>query len=349
MPPESSDNPVNTLVLPAKNARLAAILCLAVGLFAGSRADFAVTRPDLFRATVALADRSEAGQNAAFQAALRAVLVRVTGRRAADQDPALAPLLSQARRFVQQYHPARDNQLDVAFDGAAIERWLSQNGQPVWGRERPSTFVWLAVQTGPQTGSVVNRDDTSELKLTLDAAAAARGIELIWPTAADLDGNRVDYAQVAGAAPGLLVDLARRLGGEGVLIGHANNASATATVRWIQTFKDRSSEVAGTTEGVDRAADVYAELFSASGSPVPVEIEVTGIDDVRDYAAVQGFLESLSFVSHVGVQAANGDALRFRLSVRGGIDSLQSALALGGPLEAGAAGDGGTQRFHLRR
>jgi hypothetical protein len=31
---------------------------------------------------------------------------------------------------------------------------------------------------------------------------------------------------------------------------------------------------------------------------------------------------------------------------------LQSALALGGPLEAGAAGaagDGGAQRFHLRR
>lgn len=337
------------MVLHAKNARFLALLCLAAAFLSGSRTDYAATRPDLFRATVPLADRSEAGQNAAFQAALKAVLVRITGRRTADQDPALAPLLSQARRFVQQYHAARDNQLDVAFDGAAIERWLAQNGQPVWGRERPSTFVWLAVQTGPQAGVVVNRDDTSELKLLLDEQASARGIELIWPATADLESNRVDYAQVAGAASGPLLELARRLGGEGVLIGRASNASATASVRWTHSFKDRSSDVAGTAEGVDRAADVYAELFSASGSPVPVEIEVTGINDVRDYAAVQSFLESLSFVSHVSVQAANGDAFRFRLNARGGIDSLQSALALGGPLEAGAAGDGGAQRFHLRR
>ena len=40
-----------------------------------------------------------------------------------------------------------DNQLWVAFDGAALDRWLTQNNQPLWGRERPTTFVWLTVQT----------------------------------------------------------------------------------------------------------------------------------------------------------------------------------------------------------
>src|SRR5471030_2767496 len=50
---------------------------------------------------------------------------------------------------------------------SAIERWLTQNSQPLWGHERPTTFVWLAAQTGSVTGSVtgtiVTADDTSEI------------------------------------------------------------------------------------------------------------------------------------------------------------------------------------------
>ena len=50
-----------------------------------------------------LADRTEAAQTEAFQTAMKTVLVRVTGRRSAEDDPALAPLVANARRYVQQY------------------------------------------------------------------------------------------------------------------------------------------------------------------------------------------------------------------------------------------------------
>ena len=82
------------------------------------------------------ADRCETAPSAAYQAAMKIVLVRVTGRRTADEDPALAPLVGSARRYVQQYRAAPDQQLWVAFDGPALERWLTQNNQPVWGPER---------------------------------------------------------------------------------------------------------------------------------------------------------------------------------------------------------------------
>src|SRR5271170_6676762 len=106
-------------------------------------ASLALTRAELYQATVPVADRSEASLAAAFEAALKIVLARVTGRRAAQDDPALAPLVANARRYVQQYRAAPDGQLLVAFDGAAIDRWLTQNNQPLWGHERPATFVWL--------------------------------------------------------------------------------------------------------------------------------------------------------------------------------------------------------------
>ena len=320
--------------------RLAVMLCLA------GRAASAV---ETYQVTVPLADLCEAAQTAAFQMALKVVLIRVTGRLGADEDPALAPLIGSARRYVQQYRAAPDQQLWVAFDGPALERWLTQNNQPVWGPERPQIFVWLTEQTGPQTGTVVTSTDSSELKHSIDAEADTRGIGLIWPTAADLQKNNLDYAGVNNTSPATLQEIGRRSGGEAALIGRASNATAAAGVHWTFLFQDRSSDFTGALEGVNRAADTYAGLYAASGGIVPVDIEVSGINDLKDYAGVQAYLESLNFVSHVGVQSLSADTVRFHLMARGGAETLQRALALHGQLQPVGAGDGGIPRFQLHR
>jgi uncharacterized protein len=326
--------------------RGAAILCLCLALLATEPAS-AVTRNELYQTTTGVAGRCDSGDSAAFQAAMKTVLVRVTGRRSADEDPGLAPLIVSARRYVQQCRSAPDNQLWVAFDGPAIERWLTQNGQPLWGHERPTTLVLLAAQTGPQSGTVVTTDDSGELKAAIDAAAWARGLPLLWPSAAELQRNRLDFATVNGDAPASLAELGRRIGGEGVLIGRASGAGATANLRWIHLFQDRSNEYSGTLEGVNGAADTYAGMFAASGNLLPVDIEVTGVADLRDYAAVESYLQSLTFISHVSVESLSGDTIRFRLATRGGVESLQRALSLNGRLQPLAAGENGIQRFQL--
>jgi uncharacterized protein len=321
-------------------------MCLA-GLCLGEAAA-ALTRAEMYQATAPVADRSEAAQSAAFQNAMKIVLVRVTGRRNADEDPALSSLVTNARRYVQQYRAAPDSQLWVAFDGPAIERWLTQNGQPLWGHERPTTLVLLGVQSGAQNGSIVTTDETSELKSAIDAAAVARGVPLVWPSAAELQKFHIDYSLLSTASASF-AEIARRMGSDGVLVGRASSASANANVRWTHLFQDRSSEYSGTLEGVNRAADVYAGIFAASGALVPVDIEVSGLSDVRDYASLESYLESLTFISHVSVESLSGDTVRFRLSTRGGIDSLQRALSLNGRLQPAAAGENGIQRFQLHR
>jgi hypothetical protein len=316
-------------------------------------AAFAITRTEMYQATAPVADRSEAAQSAAFQNAMRTVLVRVTGRRSAGEDAALAPLISNARRYVQQYRTAADSQLWVAFDGPAIERWLTQNGQPLWGRERPTTLVLLAVQSGAPGGSaagtVVTTDDNSELKAAIDAAAYARGLPLVWPSAAELQKTRIDFSAINSGSPSAFADLGRRMGSDAILVGRASGATANAAVRWTHLFQDRSSEYSGTLEGVNRAADLYAGLFAASGNLVPVDIEVVGVNDLRDYASVQAYLESLTFISHVSVESMAADTVRFRLATRGGSDSLQRALSLNGRLQPVAPGETGIQRFQLHR
>jgi hypothetical protein len=331
-----------------RNLRPAVILCLSVAALCLSNAGLALTRAELYQASAPMADRSEAAQTEAFQTAMKIVLVRVTGRRSAEDDTALGPLIANARRYVQQYRGAPDGQVWVSFDGPAIERWLTQNGQPLWGHERPTTFVWLTAQTGPQSGTVITADDTSELKTAIDAAAAFRGVPLLWPSAAEVQKNRLDYAGVSGAAPSTLADMGRRLGGEGILIGRANSNGGSANVRWTHLFQDRSSEFSGALEGVNRTADLYAGLFAVSGNLVPIDIEVSGVGDLREYASVQTYLESLTFISHVSEVALTGDTIRFRLATRGGAESLQRTLSLNGRLQPIAAGDNGILRFQLR-
>lgn len=332
-----------------RNLHLALCLCIGVAGCCLSDVSRSMTRAELYQATVPNTDRSAPAQTAAFQAAMKIVLVRVTGRRSADADPALAPLVAGARRYVQQYSPAPDGQLWVSFDGAAIERWLTQNGEPLWGHERPTTIVWLTVQTGAQSGIVVTADDMSDLKMAIDEAAAQRGVPLLWPTAADVQKNHLNYSDITGASPATLAQAGKRLGAEGVLIGRAGDASANANVRWTQLFQDHSSDYSGTLEGVNRTADLYASLFAASGSLAPMDIEVSGVADLRDYASLETYLESLSSISHVNAVGMTGDTVRFRLVTRGGVESLQRTLSLNGRLLPHGAGDNGIQRFELRR
>lgn len=323
------------------------IVWICIGCLTLSGAAVALTRAEMYQATAPLADHSDAAYTAAFQTAMKTVLIRVTGRRNADEDPALGPLVGNARRYVQQYRAAPEAQVWVAFDGPAIERWLTQNGQPLWGHERPTTLVLLGVQTGAQSGTVLTADDSSDLKMAIAAAAVARGLQLMWPSSAELQKFHIDYSAVSTGSPSTLAEVGRRMGSDGVLIGRASSASANANVRWTHLFQDRSSEYSGTLEGVNRAADLYAGLFAASGAAVPVSIEVSGFNDLHDYASLESYLESLTFIAHVSVESLSGDTVRFRLSTRGGPDSLQRALSLNGRLQPVATGENGIQRFQL--
>jgi hypothetical protein len=309
----------------------------------------AMTRAELYQATVPRPERSESSQDGAFVAGLKIVMVRVTGRRTAGEEAVFAPLMNDARRYVQQYRVAADNLLWISYDANAIDRWLAQNGQPIWGRDRPVTFVWLAMPAAGAVGATVAKsDDTSELKTAIDAEAQVRGIPLRWPTAAELQSHRIDYGAVLNMPSGSLVDLGVRLGAEAVLIGRPVTANGTVTWRWSHQFQDRGNEYSGTTEGIDGAADLYAGLFAASGAPTPVDIEIAGLNDVTGYAKVQTYLESLAFVSHVSVRALNADRVQFRVTVRGGASALQRALSANASLEPLPATDTSFLRFHLR-
>ncbi|HEX7417901.1 MAG TPA: DUF2066 domain-containing protein, partial [Steroidobacteraceae bacterium] len=107
-----------------------------------------------------------AGESVA-QAALRAALIRATGKRDADSDAALAPLLADAPRYLRSSRPTTGGTVLVALDGPAVERAIVAAGRPLWSPERPLTLV--ALQPAP-TGE--------EARRALELAAARRGLPI---------------------------------------------------------------------------------------------------------------------------------------------------------------------------
>ena len=131
---------------------------------------------------------------AAFPEAMRVALVRITGRRDADQDPALAPLVADARRFVQIFRPvAGGGGTQVTLDAGAIERAVAAAGRSIWPRERP---VALVVIVQPPPGA-----DAAAVRRSIEDTATQRGLPVVLAAAQSTGlGAGADAATALAAA-----------------------------------------------------------------------------------------------------------------------------------------------------
>ncbi|HZF26646.1 MAG TPA: DUF2066 domain-containing protein [Steroidobacteraceae bacterium] len=312
--------------------RVAAVVSLTASLCCT-----AATVGGMYEATVPLTDRSESAQAVAFQDAMREVLVRVTGQRDAGSQPALQPLINDARRYVQQFRVVGSNQFFAGFDGAKVERAVVAAGQPLWGHQRPATLVWLAVDDG-RVRTLVDAQSNSELKQALEQAAELRGLPLRWPTA----GGRVRFDDVWNGSAESLRATAGDFGADAVLVGRARSSSASnAQVHWTVLYGAESNDWLGTAaEGVHGAADQFARVFSAGSDAVAsdVSITVSGIADLAAYARVTDYLESLTLISALAVEQLTGDTVVYRAKVRGDLPRLARAIELGNRLQPQNAG-----------
>jgi hypothetical protein len=257
---------------------------------------------------------SVAEQGAAFQEAMRVALVRATGRRDAAIDPALQPLVADARRYVQIYRPASGGSgTQVTFDAGALERAIVAAGRSVWPRERP---VALVVITQAPPGA-----DPAAARRSLEEASMARGLPLSLASAqaAGLSGGAQVTSEAALAA-------ARRLGADVALVGRGDPSG------WQWTYfgsADEQTFSGGIGAGIDGAADALAADAQAlmAQPEVEVMVQVAGVGTLAAYAQVTRLLGGAAGVSAAALVEAGGDMAVFRVMARGGPDALAAALA----------------------
>ncbi len=313
--------------------------------------------PDLYSASVPVPDQSASARSSALSSALASVLVKVTGESGAADDDVFSDMLAHPQRYLQQYRyeqrqeplPSGSGEqtvvyLDAHFDKQALDRALGDLSQPIWGRERPETLIWLAVQDGEQR-AIVSSDSDAAALASARKAADARGLPVVLPLMDLEDQNQIGFADIWGTFDDRIQAASARYQSNAILVGRLSATDDNWTARWQLLDQGQTTSWQGgpgtldtvVASGLDHVADLYASAYALQAgsdfSDVTL-VTVDGVDTLEAYARVSKYLSGLTPVTGVELLAVDSDSVRFLVHSRGTADSLGQAIALGGMLQA---------------
>ena len=319
----------------------------------------AVEVPALFAAEVPLDEQSDDPRNDAYEAALRAVLLRVSGSDLVQDEERVTELFPLAASYVTQFRPGEEDSLWVAFDGQAIEKVLRNAGHTVWGKDRPLTLVWLAVDWGQGERELIGSDDPERLpdearsidrnKLLRERMleiAERRGLPLLFPLLDTIDLQSVTFSDIWGGFDEPIIAASERYEVNSILIGRIR-PSSRGRENWSYYFGNDERSWNGPPEAiVAEVADLLAAEFAVGGNaPIEtVELTVSGIVSVEAYGGLQQLLSGITLIESYRVTQVAGDRVTFSVDIRGGAERLRRALRFNALVEQEMLSDFGEVR-----
>ncbi len=330
------------MVLPVPPMRRALLvillLCLATPVAA-------VQVKGLFQVSVPVNGQGDMEREGALYAAFSRLLVRVGAGRAVLRDARAQSLLQQAPRFMQSYRYRETPEglfLEVRFDARAVRRALIEQGLALWGRTRPLTLLWLVVQEGSER-RLLNGDSGHPAVAAMEAQARERALPLAFPLLDLEDQMALGVTDVWAGFTDRIVRASQRYAPEAVLVGrlYRDFAGTEWIGRWqllegervIDHWQTRGDLdwVAG--EGVERAADGLAARYAQRpDASTAVRLWVIDAVALADYARVARYLAELSMVERVIPVVVEGERLGVDVRLRGDLEGLTRAIALGSVL-----------------
>lgn len=317
----------------------------------------AVEVDDLYEAQVPVSGQAEAERLRALTAAFEAVLVKVTGRREAVSEPGIAAALQRPMSYVQQYlytplPPGNESpyteSMRVRFDPRAIDVLIQGAGVPLWGRERPATLLWVAVDEGDRR-YLLGADDQDGLQERLAGEAGRRGLPVLFPLLDLEDRRNLSFTDVWGNFRSAVSEASMRYQVPVVAVARLLREddgfwSARWSLyqegneeHWSLPVGEASAVLAG---GIDAVADALAARYARSspgGGGTHADVMVNGVGSLADYRRVLRYLERLDQVRELSVVAVEDGRALFRVRVDGDAATLARTIAFGKTLAAAPA------------
>ena len=313
-------------------------------------ASSAGTIADLYQAAAPIENLQPESRNPAIRTALGMVLVKITGNRYASADPNLRPLLQQAQNYMLEFKlNAEALQLWVRFDEESLTRDLRELGLALWGKERPSTLLWLVI--ADETGSqILGLEGNPVYIASIERRARQRGIDLTYPLLDLEDNAKLQPDDIHQGLLQAVLEASARYPVESILMGFIE---ATAPGIWEGQW---TADISGEThswrtegdladiaieDGIDAMADLLAAKFIQNNVQVQdsITITITDIYSIDQYAEALKYLESLSSVSKVLVSNVTAGEVSFKLLTHGGCPAVAQAITLGRKLIPSGAGE----------
>jgi uncharacterized protein len=304
---------------------------------------------DLYMAEVLVVGENQTQLTKGAQAGLLQVLVRVSGTREVENSSLIARDMRKPEDYYYQFSyestdrsfqigeetvPAR--LLRIHFEPSAVAKLLRRAGFPVWGSNRPSVLLWLALSDAGGR-RIISETNASEITLALQDQARLRGLPLLFPLLDLEDSASLSTAEVWGMFLGRIDGASERYNPDSVLTGRIQKDTVGRwSASWSYRIEGSWHEIDSVAYSidemvrtmVDELVNQLADEYAIDSSRSKVTLTIESVDSIEDYAALSLYLESLSPVLASSVVQVHEAVVEFRLSTEGQNEQLVKLIEL---------------------
>ncbi|WP_286342042.1 DUF2066 domain-containing protein [Ferrimonas sp. YFM] len=329
--------------------RLAFLLPL---LFCSSA--LAVEVANLYQAQVQVEGRERAERQQKIPDALMQTLVRLTGDDAVAEDPRMKGMLGNPTRFVSSFGYGGDPlTLTIQFDGSLLVKEMQQRQLPVWGKQRPLTLGWVALEDEQGERQLMSEQLDAQMLEAWREQSELRGLPLSLPLMDLEDAIRVGLNDVWGFFVDPVAEASERYqadffmlarvwpGTEGwyyALALYPYQQGDQADRYGFGSVRRSVMQKSGQAEGLEQGlmalqrelagyyARRYATVASEEEAQKQLVFEIQG--SMSELVAVERYLRGLSAIASLQVTALQDRQVSFAVELVGSADALAQILEL---------------------
>lgn len=314
-------------------------ILLLIGILFSLNPSMAVNATALYDVDVLVKDESAGARQKAFKQGLSEVFVRISGDRAVidklKQPAATSYVKSYSYQPVKAEEAAASTKkkaalklrMKVQYNGSKMEKYLLENGFPVWSQHRPEVALWVAVMDG-KNEYVLKGSHRSRLKAATNDALIRRGIPMHWPKYDAKDRKILSVSDIKGGFHGPVTEASSRYTRGPALTGSIqwngrhwqgswNLLMKSGNHHWRFEDADYNKMI---NKAIDRAADAMGAVFAihhqANKQLVTVMLDIGAVDSIANYRYIENYLSNLSAVDKVIPQKVDGKNAVFEVTLR---------------------------------
>ena len=291
--------------------------------------------------------RSATERKQAISTGLKSVILKNSGSKSALAHSSIAAMVKQPTPLISQFgYQERDGELylQVSFDHKRIIRLLREAQQPVWGKQRPLTLVWI-VEDIPGERVIVNDESLLESRDLFQAESEDKGVPLLFPLM-DLDDNmKVSANDIRGMFADQVAGASQRYQADYFVMASIDTTAEplkynlalyplgrgepmhTPLVSKRDAVGDINTAVA---EMISTVSEYYVGRYAIvdTGAEIDSHVDFIDITDMKQLVSIEKYLKQLSAVKSVQLTQLNGTRARYTLELFGTEEDLHRLMNL---------------------